>query len=139
MLGIHRIRMDVDYPLFWDLLWFAVIGIVPAAIGWMMRQGGSKGRDRVMSSPLAFVLAVVLAGPLAALPPPDQAQVVVLFRPDITEQEAFAAIIAVDGRMIASDASGQLWAVDLTSGGNASELYRYGAAGEQFPAAAWVL
>lgn len=126
-LGIHRIRMDVDNPLVWDLLWFAVFGIVPAAIGWMMRQGGSKGRGRVMSSPLVLVLAAVLAGPLAALPPPGQTQVVVLFRPGIPEQVAFAAIIAVDGRMIASDASGQLWAVDLASGGNASELYRYGA------------
>lgn len=127
VLGIHRIRMDVDNPLFWDLLWFAVFGIVPIAIGWTMRRGGSKARGRVMSSPLALVLAAVLAGPLAALPPPDQTRVVVLFRPDITELEAFAAIVAVDGRMIASDASGQLWAVDMASGGNASELYRYGA------------
>lgn len=80
-----------------------------------------------MSSPLALVLAVMVAGPLSALPPPDQTQMVVLFRPDITEQQALAAIIAVEGRMIASDRSGQLWAVDVASGGNPSELYRYGA------------
>jgi uncharacterized membrane protein len=24
ILGIHRVRMDVDNPLFWDLLWFAL-------------------------------------------------------------------------------------------------------------------
>ncbi|WMT92913.1 DUF2243 domain-containing protein [Pelagibacterium sp. H642] len=127
ILGIHRIRMDVDNPLFWDLLWFAVFGIVPVAIGWMMRRGGPSGRSRVMSSPLTLLLATAIAGPLAALPPSDQTQVVVLFRPDISEQQAFAAITAVDGRMIGSDASGQIWAIDMTSGGNPSELYRYGA------------
>ena len=127
LIGIHRIRMDVDNPLFWDLLWFAIFGIVPLAIGSMMRRVGSKGGGSVMSSPLALVLAGTLAGPLAALPPPDQTQVVVLFRPDITEQQAFAAIVAVNGTMIASDASGQLWAVDMASGGKASELYRHGA------------
>jgi uncharacterized membrane protein len=127
ILGIHRIRMDVDNPLFWDLLWFVVFGVVPIIIGWFVRRGGTDHDPYVMSSPLAFVLAVVVAGPLAALPPPDQTQVVVLFRPDITEQQAFAAIIAVDGRMLGSDPSGQLWAVDMASGGNPSELYRYGA------------
>jgi len=127
ILGIHRIRMDVDNPLFWDLLWFGVFGIVPVAIGWMMRRGGSNSSGRVMSSPLALFLAAVIAGPISALPPPDQTQVVVLFRPDITDQQAFAAIMAVDGRMIGSDASGQMWAVDLASGGNPANLYRYGA------------
>jgi len=127
VLGIHRIRMDVDNPLFWDLLWFAVFGLVPVAIGWMMRRGGTNGSGRVMSSPLALVLAALIAGPISALPPTDQTQVVVLFRPDITEQQAIAAIMAVDGRMIGSDASGQMWAVDMASGGNPSKLYRYGA------------
>ncbi|MCF6368267.1 DUF2243 domain-containing protein [Rhizobium halophilum] len=127
MLGIHRIRMDVDNPLFWDLLWFAVLGLGPLAIGLMMRRGSSSGSDRVMSSPLALVLAALIAGPISALPPADQTQVVVLFRQDLTEQQAVAAILAVDGRMIGSDASGQIWAVDMASGGHPSELYRYGA------------
>ncbi|UYQ73515.1 DUF2243 domain-containing protein [Pelagibacterium flavum] len=128
MLGIHRIRMDVDNPLFWDLLWFVVFGIVPAAIGWIMRRSGTSGRGgRAMSSPLALVVAAIIAGPLSALPPPDQTQMVVLFRPDIPEQQAIAAIVAVDGRMIGTDASGQMWAVDMALGGNPSELYSYGA------------
>ena|SRR5690554_2626906 len=127
ILGIHRIRMDVDNPLLWDLLWFGVFGIVPVAIGWMMRRGDTNRRGRVMSSPLALVLAAVIAGPLSALPPADQTEVVVLFRPDVSEQQALTAIMAVEGRLIASDASGQMWAVDMASGGNPSDLYRYGA------------
>lgn len=91
-----------------------------------MRRGGS-GRGYVLSSPLALAMTSIVAGPLAALPPSDQTQVVVLFRPGISEQEVFAAIMAVDGRMIGSDKSGQLWAVDISLGGSPSELYRYGA------------
>jgi uncharacterized membrane protein len=127
ILGIHRIRMDVDNPLFWDLLWFGVFGLVPALIGLTMRGGGSGGKRWVMSSPVALVLAAAIAGPIAALPPPDQNQVVVLFRPGISEQEAFGAIAAVGGSMIGVDASRQLWAIDMASGGNPSELYRHGA------------
>lgn len=127
VLGIHRIRMDVENPLFWDVLWFGVFGIVPAAIGWMMRRSGANGRGRVMSSPIALVLTTVVAGPLAAVPPPDQTQVVVLFRPDISEREALTAIIALNGKIMGSDASGQVWAVDMAQGGNPVELYRHGA------------
>ena len=127
ILGIHRIRMDVDNPLFWDLIWFAVFGLVPAFVGWMLRRNGPAGVRRISSSPLALVLAVGVTGPLAFLPPPDQTQVVVLFRPGVTPQEAAAAIAAVDGRLIGSDPSGELWAVDMASGGSPSELYRHGA------------
>ncbi|WP_420962390.1 DUF2243 domain-containing protein [Brucella sp. IR073] len=127
ILGIHRIRMDVDNPLFWDLLWFAIFGVVPAVIGFMMRRGGTSGKGRFVRSPAILALAAAIAGPLAALPPPDQTQVVVLFRPGITEQEAFAAIAAAGGSMIGADASRQLWAIDMASGGNPSEFYRHGA------------
>lgn len=127
VLGIHRIRMDVDNPLFWDLLWFAVFGLLPLAIGWMMRRGGPNGSGHVRRSPLALVLAALIAGPISALPPADQTQVVVLFRPGMTEQQAITAIFAVDARVIASDASGQLWAVDIAPGRYPTEFYGYGA------------
>lgn len=127
ILGIHRIRMGVENPLFWDLLWFALFGLIPLIIGLAKRRGGPDPGRRFLSSPLALVLAAGIAGPLAALPPPDQTQVVVLFRPGITEQQAFAAIIAVDGRIVGSDPSGQLWAVEMAQGRNPSGLYRYGA------------
>jgi uncharacterized membrane protein len=126
VLGIHRIRMDVDNPLFWDLLWFALFGIVPLAAAWIVRRKRASGR-RLLTSPLALAVATVAAGALAALPPRHQTQVVALFRPDIAEQQAFAAIMAVDGRIVGSDASGQLGAVEMPPGSNPNELYRYGA------------
>lgn len=38
ILGIHRIRMDVENQLFWDLLWFAAFGLLPLALGLLMRR-----------------------------------------------------------------------------------------------------
>lgn len=126
ILGIHRIRMDVDNPLFWDLSWFAVFGIMPVIVGGLVRRGGADQGTRFMSSSFALVLVTAVAGPLAALPPTDQTQVVVLFRPDISEAQALTAILKVDAKILGSDPSGQMWAIDIKEG-NSSALYRYGA------------
>lgn len=128
VLGIHRIRMDVDNPLFWDLLWFAVFGVVPVVIGWLMRRGNTHRRaTRVASSPVALVLAVAVTGPLAALPAPGDGTVMVLFRPGISSQQAFAAMQAVGGRLLWTDSSEQLWSISIPESGDSSQLYGYGA------------
>lgn len=118
---------DADNPLFWVLLWVIVFGIVPTIVGWMARRDGSAGIRRPPSSTLALVLTVGVMGPLSLLPPPDQSQLIVLFRPDATAQESVAAIAELDGRSIGSDSSNQLWAVDVGPNGNPLEFYRYGA------------
>ncbi|MEX2630413.1 MAG: DUF2243 domain-containing protein [Tistlia sp.] len=140
ILGIHRIRVEVDNPLFWDLLWFFLFGVAFVAAGWLLRRGGSArsggGRSggrrerapgRHGTAPALLALAALVAGPVAALPPPDVTSVVVLFRPGTTAVSALNAMAAVDGRLLWSDPSGQLWAFDLASGGEASALYRHGA------------
>jgi uncharacterized membrane protein len=130
VMGIHRIRMDTENKLFWDLLWFFVFGVVFIAVGWWLRRnksGGSSGDLRRAVTPAALVLAVLIAGPVAALPPPGVTTVMVLFKPGITMPNVFAAMNAVDGRMVWNDPSGQLWAIDLGTGGDAMQLYRHGA------------
>ena len=127
LLGIHRIRMDVDDPLFWDLLWFAVFGVVPLVLGWLMRRAPGNGSSKVMNSPLALLLAVAVAGPLAAVPPPNDGTIMVLFAPGTSPQQALAAMQSVDGRLLWTDASGQLWAIDVSSGGDPAGLYGRGA------------
>ncbi|MFD2647712.1 DUF2243 domain-containing protein [Devosia albogilva] len=126
VLGIHRIRMDVDNPLFWDLLWFAVFGIVPLVVGWLLRRGGGRG-PQVASSPLSLVLAVVVAAPLAALPAPGDGPVMVLFRPGVAPAEALAAVQSVGGGLVWVDAAQQLWAIELPEGADATALYGQGA------------
>ncbi|MBW9069920.1 DUF2243 domain-containing protein [Rhizobium pusense] len=127
LLGIHRVRMDVGNPLFWDLLWFAVFGVIPLTIGWIIRRGGPKGGNRTLRSPPILLAVALSAGSLSALPPSGQSQVTVLFSPGTSELEAFSAIASVNGKIIASDASGQLWAVDMPADGNRLALYRHGA------------
>ncbi len=127
VLGIHRIRMDVDDPLVWDLLWFVLFGLVPVALGWLLRRRRGAGRGRIMSSPLALVLAVAVTGPIAALPPPQQSMVMVMFRPGMSSAQSLAALQAVGGRLVWSDPSDQVWAVDLPPDADARDLYLNGA------------
>jgi uncharacterized membrane protein len=131
VLGIHRIRMDVGNPLLWDLLWFFVFGVALIAAGWYVGRGttggGGSRRVRRATAPLALALAVLLAAPVAALPPRDVSTVMVLFRPGMSAAEVLGAIAAVDGRTVWSDRSGQLWAIEVGPGGSARQLYRHGA------------
>lgn len=125
--GIHRIRVDSPNPLFWDLLWFAVFGVLPAVIGWLaLRRGPGNGRrGRHVAATLA--LAAILAGPLAALPTGDPDQVVVMFRPGMEGAPAFNALAAADARVLWVDRSGGLWAVAMPEPKRARELYARGA------------
>lgn len=126
IIGLHRIRMDVENPLFWDLLWLGVFGLVPLAVGWWLRRTRGTGRQRSTTLPTLAIL-VVGAGLLAALPPSSSSTAVVLFRAGISEADVLAAIQAVDGRVIWADTSRQLWAIDASTGGSTSKLYLHGA------------
>lgn len=124
-LGIHRIRMDVENPLFWDLLWLGLFGLLPLASGWLLCRLQAGNRLRTMTLP-TLALVTVGAGLLAALPGPSSSTVMVLFRPGVSETDALAAIEAVDGRLVWTDTSRQLWAIDV-SGGGVGQLYLRGA------------
>lgn len=46
LLRIHRIRVDTDAPLLWDLGWLAVFGLIPGLLGWMLlRSAGGRAAD----------------------------------------------------------------------------------------------
>jgi uncharacterized membrane protein len=132
LLGIHRIRMDAGNPLFWDLLWFAVFGVAFIVGGWMLLRkadgnGSSDGRRRSTVTSIVLVCAVLIAGPVAAMPPPGASTVMVLFKPGMSAGEMFEAVAVMDGRVVWNDASGQLWAIELDRRGDGKLLYRHGA------------
>lgn len=127
ILGIHRIRMDVDNPLFWDLLWFVVFGLLPAALGLMLRRRGPGRGATAFRSHVGVVAAILIAGPLAALPAPEDGTAMVVFRPGTSPAQAMAGLAAANARLLWSDAGGTVWAVDISGGGNADVFYRYGA------------
>ena len=131
ILGIHRIRMDAENVLLWDLIWFFVFGIAFIAAGWLIGRATGTGdgthRSRGFVAPGVLALSVLIAGPVAAMPSPDTTAVMVLFKPGVSAARVFNALAAVDARIIWTDASGDLWAIDLEDRSKARTLYRHGA------------
>lgn len=123
--GIHRIRQDAANPLFWDLLWLVVFGIVPLVAGWLLRRRGGGGTGRRAAAALA--VTAVIAAPVAALGPGGSDEVIVLFKPGTSGAAAFAALARADARVRWVDASGGLWAVRLPQPGAGRQLYADGA------------
>lgn len=129
ILGIHRIRMDVENRLFWDLLWFVAFGIVPLALGMLMRRSGKGygGHGPIPRGPAALVIATFIAGPLAALPAPNNGTVMIVFGPGTSAERAMKGLEASRGRFLWSNASHTVWAVDITGGGDPERFYDFGA------------
>ena len=140
LLGLHRIRMDSDVPLLWDVAWLGVFGLVPLAIGlWLRRRNGNDdGRDgdgpsrtpdaarRPAHAATGLALAVLIAGPIAALPPPGSRQVAVLV-PPAQLNRLLDGVEAARGGITWADPSGSLWVFTLPEGADASQLYGHGA------------
>lgn len=42
LLGLHHIRADSPNPLFWDLLWFFLFGVLFVAAGWRLQRGTGR-------------------------------------------------------------------------------------------------
>ena len=125
LLGIHRIRMDSDMPLFWDLLWLCLFGLLPVFLGVWIKRGGRRGGFH--AAPLVLAAITIAAGTAQAFPPAAEGPVVVLFRSDVDATGVMAAIEAVDGTLAGSDATGTLWAIALPAGTSANRLYAHGA------------
>lgn len=125
VLGIHRIRMDVESPLFWDVLWLILFGFLPFTFGWMLRCKDGSGHRVGLTLP-GLTIGIIGAGLWAASPAPSSSMVVVLFSPGTSEGDAFAAMQALDGRLVWTDASRQLWAIDMPNGRNANRFYLHG-------------
>jgi uncharacterized membrane protein len=111
LIGIHRIRVDVDNPLVWDIGWLVAFGGPSLLLGlWLRRTAGrgGTGGGRVAGT---LAAAVLVAGPVAALPPQQGETVLVLFREGIGAPASFAAAAAIDARVVWADPSGELLAI----------------------------
>ena len=111
LLGIHRVRMDTDSPLLWDLLWVGVFGIVPLLMAvWMARPGRPGDTSGVPGGATVALIAAVMAGAggQALRSPTDTGFTTVLFMPGTESGTIFAAVASVDARIAWVDASGRL-------------------------------
>jgi uncharacterized membrane protein len=126
ILGIHRVRMDVEQPFLWDVSWLAVFGLLPLATGYylMRRRSGSAS---FLCSPVALVLATLIAGSIASFPAPRGESVIVVLRPGASETVMMAGLGAVDGRLVWTDSSNKIWAIDVPADAKLARMYGYGA------------
>jgi uncharacterized membrane protein len=128
VLGIHRIRMDVPNPLLWDLLWFALFGVLTMAGGWALRRGGGKRRGMTGALLLAAVTAAA-AWQSAASPGNSGAtrNVTVVLRSGTYAGALLAALPQARARVVWGNAAGDVWALALDADSTPLRLYAHGA------------
>lgn len=110
LLGIHRIRVDSPDPLFWDLLWFAVFGLLPALAGWWMARRpppatppDAENRGRAARTLMALTLVTGALGAWSLRPAPEEGFTTIAFAPWVSGAEAVATIAAAEGRIVWAD------------------------------------
>jgi len=130
LLGIHRIRMDSSSPLFWDLLWFGLFGLVPVALGWIMTWPRGDGSQTVRSPTPARTLAALMvlgAGALGIWPLRGSEFATVLFAPGTGQDHVLRSLASTETQLVWMDASGELAVVRLADKQSAWGLFRHGA------------
>jgi uncharacterized membrane protein len=130
LLGIHRIRMGSSSPLFWDLLWLGLFGLLPMILGWIMSGPKDDGSGTVRSAAPARTLAVLLvtgAGALGIWPLRGNEFNTVLFAPGTGQDHVLRSLASVDGQVVWMDGSGELAVIRLDQNQSAWGLFRHGA------------
>lgn len=130
VLMIHRIRVDVPAPLAYDLGWLLAFGVTTLCAGlWLWRGRGGTGGPGGRAA-IALAVAALLAGPAAAIPP-QGAPTLVLFRAHADPANAFAAVAALDARVLWASPDGSLMAITppphASAWRQAWHLYSHGA------------
>lgn len=142
LLGIHRIRMDSETPLFWDLLWLGIFGIVPLVVGWLMswpRNGDGEGERSPRAAAVLrsiAALAIVGAGAQALRPLPGNEFTTILFAPGTGQERVLRAVASLDAELVWTDRSGELVVVRIGDEKSRLGLFGHGAilvSGAGFP------
>ena len=125
LIGLHRIRMDSEFPLFWDVAWLVAFGILPLLLAVLLppKSGPSRGAA-------AAVMTVVLSAGIAAGAGPrirEASETIVVFPKGMEPVQMMAAVLRADTTLRWTDASGTIWAVDYVSWRGVATLYRHGA------------
>lgn len=146
--GIHRIKMDSDIPLIWDMAWFVLFGVLPVLLGWW-KQSASSGGDSTTGSHKAgsvrMLTVVVLASAVVNLFPlrGNNDTTVVTLSQGTSVVEFFDALDRSDARVLWAGAQGDVWVVQGLTLKARIALYSAGAlyvSGTAAPAgcAAWL-
>jgi uncharacterized membrane protein len=144
LTGIHRIRMDVPEPLWWDLGWLGIFGVVPVAAALFVRRR-DKGHGVIVKEgrgggTMASVAVLTLAAAFgSALPPTDQQAdtLTIVLRPDVRAADFWRRMENDNARVLWSDRAGAVWVVKSDTSVSRMRFYSAGAmyvSGSLFPA-----
>ncbi|MER9698819.1 DUF2243 domain-containing protein [Mesorhizobium sp. M0146] len=124
LLGLHRIKMNSDLPLAWDIAWLVIFGIVPLVLVLVLpnRGGPARGASAALTS------IVLLAGLAAGAGPffNGAANSIIVFRAGMEPAAMMRAVEVADAHLKWVDASGT-WAVDRVSWRGLVALHARGA------------
>lgn len=125
LLGLHRIKMDSETPLVWDMAWLLIFGLAPLLLAALLPNRGGPSRGAA-----AAVMTVVLATGLVSASAPryaDADETIVVFRAGMPPAAIMEAISAADARLKWNDASGTVWGIDRVSWSGLVTLHARGA------------
>lgn len=125
LIGLHRIRMDSDMPLVWDVAWLIVFGILPLVLAYFLPPLGGSSRGAA-----AAVITVTVAAGLAAGAGPhfiEPNETIIVFRKGLEPAEMTEAVLRAGASVRWSDVGGTVWAVDHVPWRGLATLYANGA------------
>ncbi len=125
LLGLHRIRMDTEMPLVWDVAWLVAFGIAPLAIAYFLPPASGSRRGAA-----AAVMIVTIAASVAAGAGPrfsEASETIVVFRKDMEPAQMMEAVLQANAAVRWTDAGGTIWGIDSVSWRGLASLYANGA------------
>jgi uncharacterized membrane protein len=145
IIRIHRIRVDVDNPLVWDVGWIIIFGVPAVAASlWILSRGrkqppSATGSLRTASGTLTSVVLMSVA--ISILPIGKSDTALAIFEPTITPSRAFDAIAESGARILWAHQSGSIVALKMGAEARTLPLYASGAivvSGTLAPCVGWL-
>lgn len=125
LLGLHRIRMDTDTPIVWDVAWLVAFGIAPLVVAYFLPPANGSPRGAA-----AAVMIVTIAAGVAAGAGPrfsEATETIVVFREGLEPAQMMNAVLQADASVRWTNAGGTIWGVDGVSWRGLAMLYANGA------------
>ncbi|AZO39370.1 MAG: DUF2243 domain-containing protein [Mesorhizobium sp.] len=126
LLGLHRIKINSDAPLAWDIGWLVIFGLLPLLLAWAFpsRSGAASGGMG------AALMSIVLLSGLAAAVGPSftrNSEVIVVFQKGMNPASMMQAILRAGTSTRWNSSDGSIWVVGPVSWGGLFSLHANGA------------
>jgi hypothetical protein len=129
IVRIHRIRVDVTHPIWWDIGWMVVFGAPALALAWWLTRRGRGGPPGTWPTGVAASVTGImfLAAAISLVPAAGTNTVVAVFGDNVNSREAFSSIAESGAEIVWVHESGLVAALRLDRDASRAPLYRAGA------------